>query len=126
MSMDKLVSRAGESWVYTTFTEGVRDDYDDVSYTASASTIRGVRSDRGDRTYLSQTGEARLVDVNVLVSYPVENVNGDLVSIEDVTTTRAATLTDTAGRIYQVVGVGHEAQVRLGMIRLMCSRQADA
>tara|TARA_R110000851_G_scaffold62941_10_gene144165 strand:+ start:2290 stop:2676 length:387 start_codon:yes stop_codon:yes gene_type:complete len=128
MSMRGMVQRSGQDWIYTTFATGARDAYEDEAYTADATppTIKGLRIDGSDKQYMDETGEARLVDVNVLFPFPVLDTTGQAVSILDSTTTRAATLTDDAGRVYKIVGVGHEASVKLAAIRVMCARQADS
>ena len=124
--MARFAQRAGEDWVYTTFDEGARDDYGDVAYAASDDppTIRGIRSDSGNRTVLMPTGEERKVDVAVLVSAPLKDSNGDRVDIQDDMTRRAATVTDSSGRIYRIMGIGHEGTNPVGSLRLMCMRQA--
>ncbi len=126
-AMARLAKRAGENFIYTTFDEGVRDEYGDVAYAASDDppTVRGIRSDGGNRTVLLPTGEERKVDIAVLVPSPLKDQNGDRVNIQDDMTDRAATLTDGSGRIYKVVGIGHEATNPLGALRLMCLRQAN-
>jgi hypothetical protein len=131
-AMARLARRAGEDFVYTTFDEGSRDAYQDVAYEATTSppTLRGIRSDGGNRTVLLASGEQRKVDIAVLIPTPVRDQNGTalnvtFVEIQDDMTDRAATLTDTSGRIYKIVGVGHEAENPVGAMRLLCMRQAD-
>lgn len=129
--MRRFVARRGEDIVYTTFAVGARDSYEDVAYTAdpSAPTIKAIRSDggsggSGSRTALDQTGEVRAVDVEFLVASESKDTAGNVVTFEDVTTKRAATVTDADGRIYKVLGPAHEG-VPVGARRLLCMRQAD-
>lgn len=121
----KMAARAGEDWIYTTFASGARDAYEDAAYTADATppVIRGMRSDRGSKTFVDETGETRAVDVSVIVASPVKDAAGAVVTIEDSDGVRAATLTDSSGRIYKVVGVGHEASTPVGARRLLCVKQ---
>jgi hypothetical protein len=125
-SMARLAATVGEQFVYRTFTEGARDAYEDVGYTADPNppTIRGIRSDSGNRTVVTQAGEERKVDIAILVAYPLKNSKGNVVTLQDDMTQRAATLTDSAGRIYKMVGLGHEAGTPVGAKRIMCVRQA--
>lgn len=123
-----MARRGGEDFIYSTFAEGGSPDaYGDNAYTINSTpdTIRGVRSDGGNRMTIMETGEERKVDMAVLVASPLINVLGVVVAIEDDTTKRAATLTDASGRIYTVVGVGDEAKAPVGSQRLFCIRQAD-
>ena len=126
-AMARFAQRRGEDWIYTTFGEGARDSYGDVAYAASDDppTFRGIRSDSGNRTVLMPTGEERKVDIAVIVAAPLKDSNGDRVNIQDDMTNRAATVTDGSGRIYKVIGVGHEGTNPVGSMRLMCIRQAS-
>lgn len=126
-AMRRFARKAGEDFVYTTFDEGVRDDYGDIAYSAEDDppTVRGVRSDGSNRVVLLASGEERKVDIAVIVAAPLKDSNGDRVNIQDDMTKRAATLTDGSGRIYKVAGVGHEADNPLGALRLLCMRQAN-
>jgi len=125
-AMRSLVTRKGENFVYKTFSEGSRDDYGDVAYTVDASppTIRGIRSDRAHEVVFTQTGEERKVDISVLVASPLLDSAGSAVTLQDDMTDRAATLTDAGGRIYKMVGLGHEASTPVGASRILCVRQA--
>jgi hypothetical protein len=125
-AMRSFVARRGEDFVYTTFTEGARDAYEDIAYAADATppTIRGIRSDSSGRTFLSQTGEVRAVDISLLVADPLVDSLGNAVVLQDDMTERAATLTDSSGRVYKMVGLGHEA-APVGAKRVLCVRQAD-
>ena len=124
--MRNFVTRKGEDFVYKTFAEGSRDDYGDVAYTVNASppTIRGIRSDRGQETVFTMTGEERKVDISVLVASPLLDSTGSAVTLQDDMTDRAATLTDAGGRIYKMVGLGREAATPVGAKRILCVRQA--
>jgi hypothetical protein len=131
-AMVRMARRSGEDFVYQTFDEGSRDAYQDVQYEADTSppTIRGMRSDGSNRTFMLPTGEQRKVDIAVLIPSPVKDQNGTalnitFVPIQDDMTDRAATLTDKSGRIYKIVGVGHEAETPVGAMRLLCMRQAN-
>jgi len=103
------------------------DEYGDVTYTADATpdTIRGIRLDSKDRNVLDETGEERSVDIEVLVPAPLKNSAGVALTLSDVTSDRAPTLTDASGRLYQVVGIGHEAATPVGAQRILCARQVD-
>ncbi len=126
-AMVRMAKRGGEDFTYTTFDEGVRDDYGDIEFSAEGDppTVRGMRLDTKDATVVMETGEERKVDIAVIVPAPLKDSNGDRVNIQDDMTKRAATLTDASGRIYKVVGVGHEASTPVGALRLLCMRQAD-
>lgn len=121
-----MLRRHGEDFIYTEFATGVRDAYEDVAYAADADppTIKGIRSDGGKRTVLTPTGEERKVDIMVLIASPSRDAAGDVVTIQDDMTNRAATLIDSFGRTYKVIGVGHEAVIPIGVLRLLCVRQA--
>jgi hypothetical protein len=125
-TFSRMAKYRGEDFTYTVFTEGSRDAYEDVPYTADPTpdTIRGIRNDGGQRTVLMQTGEERNVDVSVVVANPILNSAGVAVTIEDDMTNRAPTLTDSDGRIYKVAGVGHEGVSPTGTQRLLCVREA--
>ena len=122
----RMAFRSGEDFVYTEFAEGATDAYGDKSYTADSTpdTIRGVRSDGGNHMSTTQVGEERKVDIAVIVANPLKNSAGVAVNILDDLTSRAPTLIDGAGRVYKIVGVGHEAVVPVGSQRLLCVRQA--
>lgn len=131
-AMVRMARRAGENFVYQRFDEGSRDTYQDVTYEAASNppTIRGIRSDGSNRTFLLPSGEQRKVDIAVLIPTPVKDQNGTelnvtFVPIQDDMRDRAATLTDESGRIYKIVGVGHEAETPVGAMRLLCMRQSD-
>lgn len=127
-TFSRMAKYRGEDFIYTVFTEGSRDAYEDVPYTADPTpdTIRGMRSDggRSQRTVLMQTGEERNIDISVIVANPLLNSAGAAVTIEDDMTNRAPTLTDSGGRIYKVAGVGHEGVNPIGTQRLLCVREA--
>lgn len=124
-AMARMAKRRGEDWIYTTFSKGGRDTYEDDDFTANPSppTIRGLRSDGGSRTVRDETGEERAVDIAVIVASPLKDANGNAVTIQDDMKERAATVTDSSGRIYKVAGVGHEAENPVGGLRLLCLRQ---
>ncbi len=122
----RMAARAGEDWVYTEFSEGARDAYEDVVYTASGDppTIRGIRSDGGKRTVLTQAGEERNVDISVLVASPLKDTDGNVIIIDADMKERAPTLTDVFGRVYKIIGVGYEGVSKMGSRRLLCVSQA--
>ena len=122
----RMARRHGEDFVYTEFAAGVRDVYEDVAYTADASppTIRGIRSDGGDRVALTERGEERHVDLAVLVSSPLLDDAGNAVVIDGDMKKRAPTLTDRFGRIYKIIGIGYEGDNSPGVRRLLCVSQA--
>mgnify|MGYP003652087528 CR=1 FL=1 len=123
--MIRMAKRAGEDLTYTVFSEGARDDYEDVAYTADASapTVRGVRSTGGSKNASSDVGEVRGYDAAFLFPFPLLDSAGNVVSVEDTDTNRAATLTDSTGVIYEVIGVGRSAETPVGAKRLLCKRQ---
>ena len=124
-TFSRMAKFRGEDFTYTVFTEGSRDAYEDVPYTADPTpdTIRGMRSSGGQRTVLTQTGEERSVDISVTVASPLLNSAGASVTIEDDMTNRAATLTDSGGRIYKVAAVSHEGVNPTGAQQLLCVRE---
>jgi hypothetical protein len=124
-TMRRFVSARGEDFVYTTFSEGARDAYEDIAYTADPTppTIRGIRVDRGSRTFITDTGEERKIDIAILVADPLLDSEGQSVTLQDDMTERAATLTDAYGRTYKMIGLGHEG-VPVGAKRILCVRQS--
>ncbi len=113
--------------VTTLLTEQERDEYGDVNYLVDPDPpfIRGVRVDTTDRVVLMQSGEERKVDIAVIVPNPLKDSNGVGLTVQDDMTERAVTLTDGSGRIYKVIGTGHEAENPVGATRLLCVRQAN-
>ncbi len=117
----RFIAKRGEPLTYTEFTEGSRDAYEDVAYTAdpTPTTISGIRSDATGtpKQMLDETGQKRTIDVEFIVA------SASVVADADDMTKRAPSLTDASGRIYTILGVGHEG-VPVGARRLLCSRQA--
>lgn len=108
------------------------DDQGDVTYAADPTpdTIRGIRVDNAlsgekRRKILSPTGEEWEVDMSIILPDPLKNSLGVSLTVEDVLTARAPTVTDGAGRLYKVIGVGHEAANPIGAQRILCTRQDD-
>ena len=124
-AFSRMAKFRGEDFTYTVFTEGSRDAYEDVPYTADPTpdTIRGIRGSGGQRTVLTETGEERSVDISVIVASPLLNSAGAAVTIEDDMTNRAPTLTDSGGRVYKVGGVNHEGVNPTGTQQLLCVRE---
>ena len=115
----RYLAKRGEPFTYTEFTQGARDTYEDVSYTADSTpqTIRGFRIDSTDTTLLDETGQQRKVEIEILVLASESIPNADDMA------ERAPTMTDASGRIYAIAGVGHEG-VPVGAKRLYMERQA--
>lgn len=103
------------------------DPHGDVTYIADGTPplIRGIRVDNGQRTLLAPTGEERQVDISVLVPDPLFDSQAIRLILEDDMTKRAATMTDTDGRLYNILGVGHEASSPIGAQRILCAKQPD-
>lgn len=122
----RMAARSGEDFIYTEFSQGARDAYEDVVYTASDDlpTVRGIRSDGSKRMFRTANGEERGVDIAVLVASPLKDSLGNPVIIDSDMKERAPTLTDVFGRIYKIVGVGYEGASKMGTRRLLCVNQA--
>ena len=113
----RMLTKRGESFTYKTFSEGSRDAYEDIAYTAVAGTaVQGIRTSVSDPEMRASQpdGEVRRVDIDVLVA------SGTTVE-DNMGTNRPPTLTDASGRVYRILGISL-AGVPIGAKRLACEQ----